>query len=148
MTPTDWNLIFLALAAVAVLVLLVTRWKVNAFIALVLASLIVGAGAVMMGVTPKGATTPLTLVGVIDGFSAGLGRTLGGIAAVIGLGTMLGKLLAESGGAQVLARRLTRLFGAARIQWCIMALALIVGLTTWFAVGFVLLLPILLTLTH
>jgi GntP family gluconate:H+ symporter len=147
MTQTDWNLIFLALASVAVLVLLVTRWKVNAFIALLLASLIVGGGAVVMGVTPKGAIVPLTLVGVVEGFGAGLGRTLGGIAAVIGLGTMLGKLLAESGGAEVLAKRFIAFFGPKRVIWCIMALAIAVGLPTWFAVGLVLLLPILLTLT-
>ena len=61
---------------------------------------------------------------------------------------MLGKLLAESGGAEVLAKRFAQLFGPRHIQWCVMALALVVGLTTWFAVGFVLLLPILLTLTH
>lgn len=147
MTPTDWKLIFLALASVAVLVLLVTRWKVNAFIALVLASLIVGAGAVAMHVTAPGATTPLTLVAVIEGFGTGLGKTLGGVAAVIGLGTMLGKLLAQSGGAEILAKRFIAFFGPKRVIWCIMALAIAVGLPTWFAVGLVLLLPILLTLT-
>ena len=81
-------------------------------------------------------------------FTEGLGDVLGGIAAVIGLGTMLGKLLAESGGAEVLAKRFARIFGPKRITWCVMALAMAVGLTTWFAVGFVLLLPILLTLTY
>ena len=80
-------------------------------------------------------------------FSTGLGNVMAGIAAVIGLGTMLGKLLAESGGAEVLAKGFASFFGPKRIQWCVMALALAVGLTTWFAVGFVLLLPILLTLT-
>ena len=147
MTQTDWNLIILALAAVAVLVLLVTRWKVNAFVALALASLIVGAGAVAMGVTPKAAKTALTMTGVIEVFGFRLGKTLGGIAAVIGLGTMLGKLLAESGGAQVLAKRFAAFFGPKRVIWCIMVLAIVVGLPTWFAVGLVLLLPILLTLT-
>jgi GntP family gluconate:H+ symporter len=147
MTQTDWNLIFLALASVVMLVLLVTRWKVNAFMSLVLASLIVGAGAVAMGVKALGTTTPLSMSGVIEGFSAGLGRTLGGIAAVIGLGTMLGKLLAESGGAEVLAKRFIAFFGPKRVIWCIMAIAIAVGLPTWFAVGLVLLLPILLTLT-
>ena len=147
MTQTDWNLIFLALAAVVVLVLLVTRWKVNAFISLFLASLIVGAGAVAMGLTPKGAAAPLSMIGVVEGFGAGLGRTLGEIAAVIGLGMMLGKLLAESGGAEVLAKRFIAFFGPKRVIWCIMALAIAVGLPTWFAVGLVLLLPILLTLT-
>jgi GntP family gluconate:H+ symporter len=147
MSHDDWKLIGLALAAVAVLVLLVTRWKVNAFIALALASLLVGAGAVWMGVTPKDAKTSLTMLEVVDGFGAGLGRTLGTIAAVIGLGAMLGKLLAESGGAEVLAKRLAAFFGADRVVWCIMALGLVVGLVTWFAVGVMLLLPILLTLT-
>jgi len=85
---------------------------------------------------------------VVKSFSDGLGATLGGIATVIALGTMLGKLLAESGGAEVLARRFAAFFGPRRIQWCIMALALTVGLTTWFAVGFILLLPILLSLTR
>ena len=87
------------------------------------------------------------MVGVVKSFSTGLGNVMAGIAAVIGLGTMLGKLLAESGGAEVLAKRFASFFGPKRIQWCVMALALVVGLTTWFAVGFVLLLPILLTLT-
>ena len=147
MAQTDWNLIILALASVATLVVLVTRWKVNAFIALALAALIVGAGAVAMGVTPKGAKTALTMTGVIEVFGARLGKSLGGIAAVIGLGTMLGKLLAESGGAEVLAKRFAAFFGPKRVIWCIMVLAIAVGLPTWFAVGLVLLLPILLTLT-
>ena len=146
MTQTDWNLIFLALAAIVVLVLLVTRWKVNAFIALVLASLIVAGGAVAMHITPKGGA-PLTMVSMVETFGAGLGRTLGGIAAVIGLGTMLGRLLADSGGAEILAKRFIAFFGPQRVTWCIMALAIAVGLPTWFAVGLVLLLPILLTLT-
>jgi len=150
MNPTDIKLVVLAVGAIIVLVLLITRLKVNAFIALVLASLLVGLGAVAMDVQRMGAdgkaftyTTALMMKSLQDG----LGATLGGIAAVLGLGTMLGKLLAESGGAEVLAKRFSAFFGPQRIQWCIMALALAIGLTTWFAVGLVLLLPILLTLT-
>ncbi len=151
MNPIDWKLIVLALCAIGVLVLLVTRLKVNAFISLVIASLLVGGGAVLMEVPFKdaaGKTAPYTMLGVAKSIQDGLGATLGGIAAVLGLGAMLGKLLAESGGAEVLAKRFAAMFGPQRIQWCIMALALAVGLTTWFAVGLVLLLPILLTLTH
>jgi GntP family gluconate:H+ symporter len=144
MTPADVKLVLVALIAIGALVVLVTRFRVNAFIALLLASLLVGLAAVAMQ-QPGGR---LTAIGVVRSFSDGLGATLGGIAAVIALGTMLGKLLAESGGAEVLARRFARIFGPRRVQWCVMALALAVGLTTWFAVGFVLLLPILLTLTH
>jgi len=141
-TPADLKLILVALLAIGALVLLVTRFKVNAFISLLLASLIVGLAAVAMG------AKSLTITGVVKSFGTGLGNVMAGIAAVIGLGTMLGKLLAESGGAEVLAKGFARFFGPKRIQWCVMALALAVGLTTWFAVGFVLLLPILLTLTY
>ena len=151
LTPTDWKMVLLALAAIGALVLMITRFKVNPFISLLLASLLVGAGAVATGRLVKdaaGKEIPYTLVGVAKTFSDGLGATLGGIAAIIGLGTMLGKLLAESGGAEVLAKRFAAFFGPRHIQWCIMALALAVGLTTWFAVGLILLLPILLTLTH
>ncbi len=151
MNAADWKLIALALLAIGTLVLLITRYKVNAFIALLLASLIVGGGAVAMGQLLKdsaGKETPYTVLAIAKSFSDGLGATMGGIAAVIGFGTMLGRLLAESGGAEVLAKRFAAFFGANRIQWCIMALALTIGLTTWFAVGLILLLPILLTLTH
>ena len=148
MKPQDWQLITLALAAVGALVLLVTRWKVNAFIALLLASLVVGAGGVYMGVTPTDSKLPLTMVDAVDAFGTGLGKSLGGIAAVLGLGTMLGKLLVESGGAIVLAKRFAAFFGPKRGVLCMMTLAIAVGLPTWFAVGLVLLLPILLTLTE
>ena len=151
MSPADYKLVILALLAIGALVSLVTRFKVNAFLALMLASLLVGSGAVAMGGSIRdsgGKLSPYTMLAVVRSFSDGLGATLGGIAAVIALGTMLGKLLAESGGAEVLAKRFARIFGPRHIQWCVMALALVVGLTTWFAVGFVLLLPILLTLTY
>ena len=73
---------------------------------------------------------------------------MGGIAAVIALGAMLGKLLAESGAAQVLAERFSAFFGPARVGWCVAALAVSVGLVTWFAVGLLLLLPIIVTLSR
>ncbi|MDB6175588.1 MAG: gluconate transporter [Chthoniobacteraceae bacterium] len=136
MTSHDWTLIFLALGAVGVLVVLVARFKSNAFIGLLVAALLLGSG------------TDLGMTKVLKSFQDGLGATLGGIAGVIALGVMLGRLLAESGGAEVLARRFNRFFGSERAVWCIMALALAIGLTTWFAVGLVLLLPVLITLAR
>ena len=79
MTTQDWTLITLALASVVLLVVLVTRFKVNAFIALALASLLVGGGAVLMGVKEVDAQAPIKLgaeVGVLDileFFTFGLG---------------------------------------------------------------------------
>jgi gluconate:H+ symporter, GntP family len=136
MDAHDFKLILFAVAAVGVLVLLVTRLKLNPFIALLLAALLAGG----LGGMP--------LPAVLKAFHDGLGATLAGVAAVIGLGVILGKLLAESGGAEVLAKRFNAFFGPARAGWCIMALAIVIGLATWFAVGLFLLLPILLTLTR
>lgn len=129
------HLLLLAFGAIVVLVLLVTWGRVNAFLALLIASLVVGLGAGL---------PPLT---VLKYFQEGLGATLAGIASVIALGAMLGKLLAESGGAKVLAERFSIFFGPSRVGWCIAALALSVGLVTWFAVGLLLLLPVLITLS-
>ena len=142
MDAHDIKLILLALAAIAVLVLLVTKLKVNPFIALLVSALLLGAGA-QVG-RPEG----MDLMAVLKAFQDGLGATLGSTAGIIALGVMLGKLMAESGGAEVLAVRFNKFFGPHRAGWCIMALAVAVGLTTWFAVGLLLLLPILLTLTR
>ena len=136
MRAWDWFLIALALAGVGVLVGMVTWARLNAFLALLAAGLLVGVGAGQ------------PMLDVANAFKEGLGSTLGGVAAVICLGTMLGKLLAESRGAEVLAKEFARFFGPRRIGWCIMALALTIGLTTWFAVGLILLAPILHTLTR
>lgn len=129
------GLLLLAVGAIVMLVLLVTWRKVNAFLALLVAALLVGLGA---GLSP---------ISALKAFQDGLGATLGGIAAVIALGAMLGKLLAESGGAEVLAKRFSAFFGPARVGWCIAALAISVGLVTWFAVGLLMLLPVLISLS-
>jgi gluconate:H+ symporter, GntP family len=136
MTSSQWLLIALALAGVGVLVLLVMRLRLNPFLALLIAALLVGAGS------------GKPLLTVAEAFQAGLGDTLGGVAAVICLGVMIGKLMAESRGAEVLAKRMVVLFGPRRIGLCVMTLALVVGLTTWFPVGLILLIPILQTLTR
>jgi GntP family gluconate:H+ symporter len=130
------SLLIYAAGAVALLVFLVARWKLNAFIALVLASLCVGLCA---GVRP---------LDIAKAFQEGVGGTLGFIAVVVGLGTMLGKLLAESGGAAVVAQTFIRAFGSGRLPWTLMFVAFIVGLPVFFGVGLVLLIPIIFTLVR
>jgi GntP family gluconate:H+ symporter len=129
-------LLLLALVAIGVLVVLVTWRKLNAFLALFVAALIVGIGG---GMEPLAA---------LKAFQDGIGATLGGIAAVIALGAIVGKLLAESGGAEVLAERFSRFFGPSRAIACIVTLSIVVGMLTWFTVGLLLLLPIVVSLTH
>ncbi|HYF37880.1 MAG TPA: gluconate:H+ symporter [Prosthecobacter sp.] len=136
MTPDQIQLLILAAGSVAVLIVLIAWLRMNAFLALLLASMVVGLGS---GMDP---------MAMITAFEKGMGGTLGGIAGVLGLGTILGGLLAASGGAEVLAKALIKLFGPKRVHWCLMALGLCIGLTTWFAVGLVMLVPILLTLAR
>lgn len=136
MIAANFLLILIAFAGIGVLVVLVTAVRLNPFLALLAAALCVGAGA------------GKPMLAILQAFQDGLGATLAGTAAVIGLGTMLGTLLAQSRGAEVLAQRFAAFFGDAHISWCIMALAMVVGLTTWFAVGLILLTPILNTLAR
>jgi gluconate:H+ symporter, GntP family len=136
MDQSQAALLGVTVAAIVGLVILVARFKLNAFIALILASLFV---SICSG---------KPLVESAKAFQDGVGQTLGFIAVVVGLGTMLGKLLAESGGAEVIATRFINLFGRQRLSWALVFVAFIVGLPVFFGVGLVLLVPILFTLAR
>jgi GntP family gluconate:H+ symporter len=133
MTP-ETRLLLYALAAVVLLVLLIARLKVHPFVALVAVSLGMG---LVAGMTPAAA---------IKAFQDGVGSALGFIAVVVGLGTMLGKIMAESGAATRIAATLIGLFGERRVHWAIMFVAFIVGTPVFFQVGFVLLIPLVFTI--
>ena len=81
-------------------------------------------------------------------FQDGVGGVLGFIAIVVGLGTMLGKMMAESGGATRIATTLIAMFGERRVHWAIMFVAFIVGIPVFFQVGFVLLIPLVFTIAR
>lgn len=125
-------LLNVAVAVIAV-VLLIARLKVHAFLALTLASIYVGLCARM------------DLPRIAQAYQEGVGAMLGSIAVVVGLGMVLGKLLAESGGAQVIAHTLIRWFGERYLDWALLWIGIIVGIPVFFTVGVVLLVPILFT---
>jgi GntP family gluconate:H+ symporter len=129
----DVFLILSAGIAVLALVILIAFVKLNPFITLVVVSLVLG---VALGM-PIGT--------IVKSFEAGVGTTLGHIALVVALGTMLGKMMAESGGASRIARTLIDLFGEKHVHWAMMTVSLIVGLPVFWEVGFVLLIPIVFT---
>ncbi|MCC2977073.1 GntP family permease [Sphingomonas sp. PL-96] len=136
-SPGPWlsgpGLLGAAGAAVLVLILLIAWVRLNPFVALVLVSLVLG---LVVGIPPAD---------VVGAFEKGVGNTLGHIALVVGLGTILGKMMIESGGAAVIADRLIGAFGPRRTDWAMMSVALLVGLPVFFEVGFVLLVPIVLS---
>ena len=123
-------------ASVILLVFLIAVCKVHAFLALMLASVLMGLGG---GMKP---------VDVAKSFQDGVGAVLSSIAVVVGLGTILGKLLAESKGAETIATTLRGFLGDSKAHWTIFIVGLLVGIPTFFGVGLVLLVPILFTMTR
>ena len=115
------------------MVVLATGFKLNAFIALSLASLFMGLAA---GMEPAAAARV---------FSAGVGEVLGSVALVIGLGMVLGKLAVESGASARIAWTLVHAFGPERAHWTMGLVGLVVGLPVFFTVGLVVLIPIVTT---
>jgi GntP family gluconate:H+ symporter len=134
--PHSIFLLSAALIAVVCLILLVAVFKLNPFITLFVISLGL---AVAVGMAPSS---------VMRSFETGMGSTLGHIAIVVALGTMLGKMMAESGGAERIAQTLIAIFGEKRVHWAMMVIGLIVGLPAFFEVGFVLLMPIAFTVAR
>lgn len=123
-------LIMVALAGIFLLLFLVIRTKLHAFVALLLVSLLVGIAAGM----PLGE--------VINSIQNGMGGTLGFVAVVVGLGAMFGKMLEVSGGAERLAATMISKFGEDKAQWALGVTGFIVAIPVFFDVGFIILVPI------
>jgi gluconate:H+ symporter, GntP family len=122
-------LVIVAIGILALL-LLIMGFKLNTFVSLIIVSFGV---ALALGIP---------LEEVVKTIEAGLGGTLGHLALVFGLGAMLGKLIADSGGAQRIAMTLVNKFGEKNIQWAVVVASFIIGIALFFEVGLVLLIPI------
>ncbi|MFR0353669.1 gluconate:H+ symporter [Streptomyces sediminimaris] len=120
------------LAGIAVIVVLITRFKLHAFLSLTLGSLVLGAVA----------GAPLDKV--ITSFTTGLGATVASVGVLIALGSILGKLLADSGGADQIVDTILAKAGGRTMPWAMVLIASVIGLPLFFEVGIVLLIPVLL----
>ena len=112
------------------LLLLIIKFKINTFIALILTASVVGLGLGM-----KLQQIPVSI-------QNGIGSSLGELAIVFGFGAILGRLVADAGGAYRIAHTLIDKFGKQRVQLAIMVAAFIIGIALFFEVGMVLLIPI------
>lgn len=124
------NLILVAFAGIALLLLLVIRFRVAAFVSLLLVSILVGFGAGMPGAE------------IITSIRNGMGGTLGYVAVVVGLGAMLGQLLETSGGIERVAQTILKIFGDNRSQWALGLTGFIVAIPVFFDVAFIILIPV------
>ena len=125
------QLITAALVGIAVLVVLITYFKLHPFLALILGSLTVGAIA------------GRDMLDVVGSFSTGVGDTVKGVGVLIALGAMFGKLLADSGGADQIVDTIVGRSSPRMLPWSMAAIGAIIGLPMFFEIGLVLLMPVI-----
>jgi Gnt-I system high-affinity gluconate transporter len=128
--------IFIVLACIALLVLLITYFKVNPFLAFLIISILTG---FLLGIDVS------KLTGSVQ---KGIGDMLGSLVIVIVSGAMLGKLVAESGAAQRIASGMMYLFGERHIHWALMITGFVIGIPLFYNVGFVLVIPLIFSVAY
>ncbi|GAA2141764.1 GntP family permease [Actinomadura napierensis] len=120
-----------ALAGIALIVVLITWLKVHPFLSLTLGSLLVGAIA------------GLPMADTVKSFGKGFGDTASGVGALIALGAMFGKLLADSGGADQIVDTIVGRSGRRTLPWAMALVGALIGLPMFFEIGLVLLMPVI-----
>ncbi len=134
MQVLDYNLIAAVFLGIAVLLILILKLRIQAFIALLIASITVG---IVAGMDP---------VSIIETMQKGMGGTLGFVAVVVGLGAMFGAILEHSGGAEALAKYLLSKFGEKNASWALMLTGFFVAIPVFFDVAFIILVPLIYSL--
>jgi Gnt-I system low-affinity gluconate transporter len=129
-------IVFLIISAVAVLLLMVLKFKISAFISLLITSIYVGIAA---GMPLKEITLAI---------QNGMAGTLGFVATVVGLGAIFGQMLESSGGAESLARYLIKKFGTDKASWAMVITGFVVAIPVFLDVGFIILVPIIYALAR
>lgn len=128
-----WPLLSVAIAII-VLLILIMKLQLNTFVALVITAMVTG---ILLG---------MPFDKIVATIETGMGGTLGHIALIFGLGAMLGKLLADGGGATQIADTLIAKLGKKYVQWAMVIASFIIGIALFFEVGLVLLIPLVFTI--
>jgi len=118
---------------ILILFALIILLRLNAFIAFIMVTLFIGISQGM------------ELLSVVQSIEKGIGSTLGFLVMILGLGAMLGKIVAESGAAQRITEGMIALFGVKNTKTAVMITGFIVGITMFYSVGFVILVPLVFT---
>ncbi len=126
--------ITIVLFGILILVLLIGYFKLDGFISFIVASLFIGI------------SSGLPIDTITKAIQDGIGNTLGFLVIILGLGAMLGKLVAESGAAQQIANSLIAAFPSRYVQWAVVLTGFIVGIPMFYSVGFVILVPLVFTI--
>lgn len=126
----------ITLLGILSLILLISVVRLHPFLAFLAISIGVG---VALGLKP---------IAIADAIQKGIGSTLGSITAIIALGAMLGKLVAQSGAAQRIAVSMMNLVGTRHARWAFLITGFVVGLPLFYSVGFMLLAPLVITVAY
>ncbi len=121
--------------AILLLLFLVLKLKIHAFLSLLIVSIVVGI------------VTGMDFSKIMKSMQDGMGNTLGFVATVVGLGAIFGQMLEASGGAQTIAMSLLKHFGEKRASWALVLTGFIVAIPVFFDVGLIILIPIIYELT-
>ena len=124
------RLVIAAIVGIALLLALIIKFKLHPVLSMMVSALAIGIGAGM----------PLDLVA--DTVTKGVGTTLQNIALLIGLGSMFGQILEESGGAKKIAQTFIDTFGQGHSSWALGITGLVIGTTVFFEAGVVVLIPL------
>lgn len=130
----DFTLISAVFVGIAVLLFLILKLRIQAFIALLISSIVVG---IISGMNP---------LAIIETMQQGMGNTLGFVAIVVGLGAMFGAILEHSGGAEALANYLLKKFGEKNASWAIVITGFFIAIPVFFDVAFIILVPLIYSL--
>lgn len=130
----DMYLLLVTLAAIVIVVLGVSWWKWHAFISLTVASLFL---AIMAG---------LSMDKIVSAYETGVGNVLGHLVGILALGTILGKMMAESGAGMQVANFFVRSFGVKKLPWAMLLSGFIIGIPVFFEVGILILLPLVISI--
>ena len=130
----DYSLLLAVLFGVGSLLILILKFKIQPFIALLISSIIVG---VLAGVPPQE---------IMVTVKNGMGSTLGFVAVVVGLGAMFGAILEHSGGAEALAQYMLNVFGEKKASWALMVTGFLIAIPVFFDVAFIILIPLVYSL--
>ncbi|MCA9138951.1 MAG: hypothetical protein KDB00_19400 [Planctomycetales bacterium] len=140
--PPAGPLIALLVFGIALLLVLILKLKLQAFLSLLVVSVVVAASSKL--VNPN--SVPLTQVA--DTIVASMGSALGFIATIIGIGAIFGAILEHSGGTQSLAHHLVRRFGPDRASWAMLMTGFIISIPVFLDVALVILAPLLVKLAR
>ncbi len=128
LNPT--RLVIAALIGLALLLVLIIKFKVQAMVAILVGAIVIGLVAGM------------PFEDIVTAVNDGIGNTLKGIALLVGLGSMFGAILEVSGGAQTLAVSMVKWFGDKKAAWALGITGLVISMPVFFDAGLIILIPL------